>query len=171
MPLHACGPTEPRDGSEEAEVVDPSTNAMQDISLNIAPPPGELPTNLARERFAAIEPRVQMPGASRAWRGSTKYWNASLLNHQPLYFEDVNLDRHGFTYGWKQPFISGAKFFATIPAMPYLVAACPPNQTQYTLGESRPGDHAPYVHVRPPVSASGAALQAGVITGLIFFIP
>ncbi len=42
-----------------------------------------------------------VPGTGRNWCAVTFQWNASLLNHQPLYFEDVNLERHGYSWGWR----------------------------------------------------------------------
>jgi len=160
-------------GSEpEAQLVDGDRyKPISQVSLNIAPKAGPLPPDRAAEVFSDLKPREQPPGTTRNVNAHTVYWQASLLNHQPLYFEDVNLERHGFSYGIWQPLVSGTKFFATMPALPYLVAAQPPQTTRYTLGETRPGNHACYVYEFPPLNADAALIEAGVITGLFFIIP
>jgi hypothetical protein len=171
-PLYGNGLAEPGGNELESATVDgPDSRPITAISLNIAPPAGELPPDRAEVKFAAAGIRTQLPGTHRLWNGTMFYWQASLLNHQPLYFEDVNLERHGFTYGCWQPFVSAAKFFGTIPAMPYLAVAEPSQIPRYTLGETRPGSHAPYVRECPPLSLEGAAVEAGVVTGLFFLIP
>jgi hypothetical protein len=88
-----------------------------------------------------------------------------------LYFEDVNLERQGYSCGIGQPFVSAAKFYATIPALPYLLTAQPPYEPIYTLGEAPPGSPIPYMHERPPISPRGGAVQALVIGGLFLAIP
>lgn len=170
--FHEGDPVEPGGSNwEAARVEGGDERPLAAVSLNIAPPVGDLPVDRSGEKFASAGQRMHLPGTHRAWCGNTFYWNASLLNHQPLYFEDVNLERHGFSYGCWQPLVSGAKFFGTIPALPYLVVAQPPQTTQYTLGETRPGNHAQYVYERPPLNFDAAATEAGVITALFFIIP
>lgn len=171
-PLAANGFSVPDGTIAEAQQLDgPETKPLSQISMSIAPPVGELPEDHAANRFEQIPTQLQLPGAHREWCGTTFYWQASLLNHQPLYFEDVNLERHGFSYGLLQPLVSGAKFFVRIPALPYLMTAQPLQETQYTLGETRPGNHASYVCERPPLRWDAAAVQAGATLGLIFIIP
>jgi len=171
-PLHENGPVETGATQEEIDTVDGlDAKPLSAISLDITPPKGSLPDDGAEQKFTSIEPRTHTPGTHRPWNGTTYHWNASLLNHQPLYFEDVNLARHGFSNGFWQPAISGAKFFATLPALPYLMTANPPSTTRYTLGETRPGNHACYIHQSPPLDLDAAAVEGAVITGLFFIIP
>ena len=43
-------------------------------------------------------------------------WDAPALCHNPLYFEDVNLERYGYSLRYArvfQPVVSGAEFFVT----------------------------------------------------------
>jgi hypothetical protein len=101
----------------------------------------------------------------------TYYWDASHLIHQPLYFEDVNLERNGYSRGHAQPFVSAARFFGRLPLLPYALIAHPHYRAEYALGDARPGSPTPYVHVRPPLSAGGALFEAAVVTGLFFAIP
>jgi hypothetical protein len=172
LPPQSPGPQEPGGNARDAELIDGvEARPITAVSLNIAPPAGELPPDRAETRFAIAGTRTHLPGTYRTQCSTDFYWHASLLNHQPLYFEDVNLERHGFSWGLLQPAVSAAKFFGTIPALPYLMCAQPPQTTRYTLGESRPGSQAPYVHERPPLNLDAAAFQAAVIVGLVFVIP
>jgi len=168
-PLFAGGPVEP---TLPPTLGSAGSRSITQVSLDITPPPGALPGAKLAGSPDADDVRVHLPGTHRDWCGTTYYWQASLLNHQPLYFEDVNLERNGYSYGpIMQPVVSGAKFFATLPALPYLMTAQPPHTARYTLGESRPGSPAPYVHEFPPLNFDAAAVEAATVTGLIFLIP
>lgn len=142
--------------------------SISDIRLSSAPPPGPLPGGSGS---TTAESRFHLPGTTRAAYAHTKYWQASLLNHQPLYFEDVNLERHGYTWGLAQPVVSGARFFATFPQLPYLFVTQPPQEIEYTLGQHRPGSAAPYVEEFPDWNDRAALVEAGAVVGLVFLIP
>jgi hypothetical protein len=100
-------------------------------------------------------------------------WKASALSTRAAYFEDVQLERYGNTIVCPalQPVVSGAKFFATIPILPYKMGVTPPNECVYTLGHRRSGNYAPYMVEPFPVSPRGALFQALAVTGVIFVIP
>ena len=74
-------------------------------------------------------------------------WKASALSTRAAYFEHVQLERYGHTKVCPalQPVVSGAKFFATIPLLPYKMAITPPHECVYTLGHHRPGVRSPYM--------------------------
>ncbi len=108
----------------------------------------------------------------RTWEPSTFHWTASALCHKPVYFEDLQLERYGHTWGpWLQPFVSGGHFFLSVPALPYAIGLFPPNECIYTLGYYRPGSCAPYMLDALPLSIRAAALEAGAWTGAVFAIP
>lgn len=144
---------------------------LEGLSVDIRPAEGELPEDRARARFAALGEVHHVLGTNRDWPLSCHAWEAPAVCHRPLYFEDVNLERHGYAHGVFQPLVSAAHFFGTIPALPYLMAAEPSQRCVYTLGHDRPGSCAPYRVHRPPLSLRGAAAEAAVVTGLIFAIP
>ena len=100
-------------------------------------------------------------------------WKASALSTQAAYFEDVQLERYGNTIVCPalQPIVSGAKFFATVPILPYKMGVTPPNECVYTLGHRRPGNCAPYMIEPFPISPRGALFQAGAVAGGIAVIP
>ena len=110
--------------------------------------------------------------ADRVWMGYLYQWQAASLCHQPLYFEEVNIERYGYSrHPLLQPVVSGAHFFATVPVLPYKMTVEPPRRSVYTLGYYRPGSRVPYRWNRMPLRPKGGLVEAGVITGLIYAIP
>lgn len=108
----------------------------------------------------------------RQWAGLTYTWKASGLCHKPLYFEDVQLERYGHSWGpYLQPIISGGHFFLNVPILPYNMGLEPPCECMYTLGYYRPGSCAPYMLDPIPLSVRAALFQGGVWTGMSYVIP
>jgi hypothetical protein len=67
-------------------------------------------------------------------------WVAPGITYQPLYFEDVPLERYGQTFGLlRQPWVSGARFLADGLVLPYNVFVQPPRSCDTPLGYCRPG--------------------------------
>jgi hypothetical protein len=130
-----------------------------------------MPDDYAGPRFLEAGEKRMPEGASREWPLYAFWWEAPATMHRPLYFEQPNLERHGYSRGLAQPLLSGAHFFATVPALPYLMGARSPHQPIYTLGHYRPGSWAPLQCYYPPLSLKGALAEGGALTGLIFLIP
>ncbi len=108
----------------------------------------------------------------RCWGPKTYTWTASGLCHKPLYFEDVQLERYGHSYGpLLQPLISPAEFFLTFPVLPYKMGLTPPNECMYALGYYRPGDCAPYMFDAIPISVRASLFEAAAWTGAIAAVP
>ena len=108
----------------------------------------------------------------RKWTPSTMTWKASNLCHNPLYFEDVNLERYGHTHGpLLEPVVQSAHFFANIAILPYKMGVHCPRECQYALGYYRPGNCAPWIKPPVPISARGAISQAAAMTGMFWLIP
>lgn len=129
------------------------------------------PVDPARKYFEKpAEPHP--PGMRREWAYSTYAWVAPDLCHRPLYFEDVNLERHGHSFGpLLQPGVSAVHFFVRVPLLPYLWTVSPPQECVYTLGHYRPGSYAPFHLHRPPLRASGAAVEAATIAAIFLIFP
>lgn len=137
--------------------------SISEISYDISPEPGRFP----KECPLSSDQYVQ-----RDW-GPTKYaWTASALSHKPAYFEDVQLERYGHSWGpIAQPIISGAKFYVSVPFLPYKMGVYSPNECIYSLGYYRPGSCSPHMIEPIPLSLRGAAYQAGAIVGASYLIP
>ena len=96
-------------------------------------------------------------------------WEPTNLYHNPIYFEDVPLERYGHTRHYLiQPFFSGAKFAVQLLGLPYQMTIYPVCSRQYSLGYYRPGECAPYKYYQIPLNAEAALVEAGVISGGYF---
>ena len=107
-------------------------------------------------------------------------WVASCLCHNPLYFEEINLERYGYGCGVDGPcctngvqsLCSAAHFFGTVVALPYEMGVDCPCECDYTLGHYRPGSCPPrQFHCCTRCSALGGLSASGAAVGLIFLIP
>lgn len=107
-----------------------------------------------------------------AWVWSVYPFAAANTFSHPLYFEDVMLERHGHERFPKlQPMISGVRFFATVPMLPYLATIRPPASCEYKMGHFRVGDCVyPYVQ-RPPYVRNAAIVEAAAVTGAAVALP
>ncbi len=131
---------------------------------------GEVPASAAQQYFSTQTTAGAWSG--RGWSPSSYQWEASALYHQPLYFEDVPLERYGHSLRPPfQPLLSGAKFFATLPFLTYKMVLEPPNEPIYALGYYRPGSPAPWLWYPLPIRYDATAVEAGLVLGLIFVLP
>jgi hypothetical protein len=150
---------------------DPDKRRIDEISVSLPTSP-DGPADKARSKFAEYGPSTDATFASRDWIGCMYQWEASALYHRPLYFEEVNAERYGYSIcPVLQPAVSGAQFFTTVPILPYKMSVQRPRECVYVLGHYRPGSVVPYQFQRLPVDAKAGVVEAGVITGLIFAIP
>jgi hypothetical protein len=97
-------------------------------------------------------------------------WEPTNLYHNPIYFEDVPLERYGHTrhYIGIQPLFSTAKFALQLVGLPYQMSLFPVWDRQYSLGYYRPGEYVPYKYYQIPLNATAAVVEAGVISGSYF---
>ena len=154
----------------EAPSLDPPTERTPTAS--IAPPAGTLPANLAAARFAQAGQIVAPVNENRDWPTLSYSWEASAVAHNPLYFEDANLERYGYSRGILQPLISGGRFFTTVVFLPYKLVAYPPGELIYPLGYARPGDPAPpRLREIEPIKLSAATVEAAFVVGMVILLP
>lgn len=144
---------------------------LSEVRANIATPDGKLPEDVAALCRQSTTPTSDAR-LTCGWAVYEKHWAATCMHHRPLYFEEVNAERYGYTPGHRlQPFISAGRFLATIPALPYLMVARPQRERIYTLGHYRPGDCVPYRWHRPPCCVGAGVVEAAVIVGLVALVP
>ena len=67
--------------------------------------------------------------------------------------------------------VSAGRVGTQLIGLPYQMTIDPIQKKMYALGWYRPGECAPHKHYQIPLSARAAAVQGGVVTGLIFLIP
>lgn len=72
-------------------------------------------------------------------------WAAPNIRYQPLYFEDVALERYGQTLPPNQQFVaSNLHFWKSFLTLPRQMRFDSPKSCNYPLGFCRPGDTVPY---------------------------
>lgn len=104
--------------------------------------------------------------------GTVLPWAAPNTYSHPLYFEDRMLERHGHErWGCLQPIASGARFFTTIPMLPYLATIQEPCDIVYSKGYFRAGSSAPCVMQRPPLERRAVVVEAAAIAGGMIALP
>jgi hypothetical protein len=140
------------------------------LTINILPSAGQVP-----KETDPIRTLEQEFGSTEFRREPIDYvyhWESPAFFNRPLYFEQPNLERYGYTWGpLGQPFVSAAQFFVKIPLLPYMMTVHCPNEPIYSLGYYRPGSRAPYQINWPDVRLDATIVETAFITGLIFLIP
>lgn len=144
--------------------------APAEISLNIGIQAESLPPDCSTSLFAT---QVTNPRTLREhWPQVEFNWAATEFYHQPLYFEDIPLERYGQAYHpLVQPWLSGARFFATFPIVPYKMGIDRTHDRIYSLGYYRPGSPSPCVRQRLPFEWDAATLESAVWLALVFALP
>jgi len=97
--------------------------------------------------------------------------NTYAFCHGPLYFEDPNLERCGRGYGCLTTLHSAARFGWRAAILPYLTTAQPPCCKVRALPDCPTCHEFGHDAEYPEFSLTGAGVQAGVITSLIYIIP
>lgn len=147
---------------------DPPVARMQ---LKTQPKAGRMPEERMSKSPTEQPVLAHIPGTERGWEGRGVHWNAPQTTHAPLYFEEIALERSGYSRGYLQPFVSGVEFFTTVPLLPGLMTIDPPMSTQYELGEIRPGSPAPYMGRKPEWTYQAVAVELATVLGFAFIIP
>lgn len=137
----------------------------------LCPQPPGVPDD-RRMRCPDVRPLPGTGSVERDFAPLNFQWCASNLYHNPLYFEDVSLERYGHAYPpLVQPAASLAKFGLHVIGLPYQMAMHPVWHEHYALGYYLPGDPAPTLHYRVPLNQKAIVAAAGVYTGLVFIFP
>jgi hypothetical protein len=146
------------------------------VEFDIAPPAeadgnDEMPEDVAAAEFAKWTTMTYRTSENWGLQRLTTPGPAAAFCHRPLYFEERNLERHGRSAGVLQPVVSAARFFGTIPTLPYQFVARHPDVCYYPCHPYQAGRLAPRVRELPPLNPIAGVAEAGVIVGLIFLIP
>ena len=133
----------------------------------------QAPQSYLDERDA---PTAQLPESASQrgvpWNWTVLNWEAADTFSNPRYFEDRMLERHGQEcFGHFQPLASGARFFATVPMLPYLMTVSEPCECEYTLGYYRSGSRTPAFMQRPPYERRAMIMEGLVVSGVVIGFP
>jgi hypothetical protein len=130
------------------------------------------PEDIGGAALVDIVPLAEGFDRNQDWSLTSYFWQAPNTFSHPLYFEDPMLERHGHErFPALTPITSGARFFATIPLLPYLGAVQEPCDCVYTLGQFRAGSCAPTLLKRPPYERRAALIQAATTAGISIGFP
>lgn len=129
---------------------------------------GKIPEDWVEGRLPATIPLPFGPDRQLAMSYSLKTWTAPVFCHQPLYFEDTMLERHGQErFPHLTPLISGVRFYTGILTTPYMVHLHRPLEDVCNTGHYRPGSAAPGLRERAPYDAGALRFQL-LTTGAVF---
>jgi hypothetical protein len=138
------------------------------LTTNVLPTNGRLPQDVAAARFRGDYPAF----FSRNWEDQVYFWDAPNLCYGALRYEEVNLERYGYSCcPIAQPAISGLHFLGSTLALPYTLTAHHPSECIYPLGHYRPGSPAPFRKIWPDFKPLAASAEVATIAGLILLIP
>lgn len=138
--------------------------SIRDITYDIRPM-----SNIAIPKEC---PLITTPYTGRHFTRTCFQWKAAALCTKASYFEDVQLERYGHSVcPALQPVISGARFFLTVPMLPYQMGLTPPNECVYTLGHYRVGSCAPHQLDPFPISIRAILFEGAAIGGAVALIP
>lgn len=144
---------------------------MASLTINVSLPTGLLPQDAAAQCSATMVP-VDDSRQYANWSPTDHRWSATCQTHRPLYFEEANAERYGYTPAYcLQPLISAGHFFLTIPALPYKMAIACPRDCVSALGHHRPGSCGPWQRQRLPFHGGAAIVETVAIAALILLIP
>jgi hypothetical protein len=147
---------------------DPVERNIRNISLDITAPSGSMPSNRAAEKYQGNA--IVSGYEPRPWQDDVYFWESPTICHRPLYFEERMLERHGIVrYPHLKPVVSGAHFFVSCAAMPYLTVIHPPctcvaSTQPSSLQAKRPASIGPQ-------DMKATAVQTATVAGLILLIP
>lgn len=137
-------------------------------------------SNAQAEVTAADRPEDLLPEQEPVFIASdriyTRWTPASPLQsvsvHQPLYFEDVNLERYGTTARPRlQPIGSAAHFLVSAASLPYQMVQQRPTQPYHYSHPYESGRYGYRERTHRPCDRRAALVQATVIVGLVFLLP
>lgn len=110
----------------------------------------QLQTNIYRQKPESPENRFGKlkvgPLEAHDHQPTVYLWEAPNIRHNPLYFEDIGLERYGQDAGLLQPVVSGVHFFGRVQTLPLQAMFKRPFSCDYPLGHYRPGNCVPYLH-------------------------
>ncbi len=187
--------------AQEKPAESPVANAANDLEDEIAPPNEAVLAELKLIRSIDIRKVVDVPALAEGSdaklreppdlakahlrdlkRPLFKFWpvyrdpwvanrDSYVFHHNPLWFEDPNLERCGRGWGHLTSAVSLVRFNANIAILPYRMTAQPWCSCARTLPDCTVCEKFGHDAYLPPWSWRAAAVQAGAVVGGIYVIP
>ena len=172
--------------AQEEEVSGPSDDVMAELRLNPihsieirkavkVPPLGDMENPKLREPADQAKAVLRKRPPYKFWPVYREPWTASrdsfAFHHNPLWFEDPNLERCGRGFRNFSSMASVVHFSGNIAILPYRMTAEPAYSCVRTLPDCTVCQRYGCDAYLPPWSWRAAAVQAAAITGLIYAVP
>lgn len=134
---------------------------------------GRTPEGFRESEDQLVQKLPESPAErGESWNWTIGEWAAANTFSHPRYFEDRMLERHGQERdSHLQPLVSGARFFATVPMLPYLMIVRDPFDCESTLGYYRSGSCVPIMLQRPPYERRAVIGEAAAIAATSIAFP
>lgn len=165
-------------GSSDEVLAELKLNPIRSIEIRKAvqvPPLTAMEDPKLREPADQALSILRKRPAKKFWPVYREPWTASrdsyAFHHNPLWFEDPNLERCGRGFGILSSGSSALQFCANIPILPYRMTAEPYGNCVRSLPDCtvcQKFGHSAYL---PPWSWRAAAVQGAAVTGFIYLIP
>ncbi|WP_437223372.1 hypothetical protein SH661x_003191 [Planctomicrobium sp. SH661] len=107
--------------------------SMNSIDLSLPKDPGVQPVDIAAVHEAGTPPILL--GGEDGWFEQPINRYPVPFAYQPLYYEEINLERCGVGHGCLQPLFSSAAFVKNTITLPYYLFATPPRSMVQTPGD------------------------------------
>jgi hypothetical protein len=104
---------------------------------------------------------------SRSWPSQTMQVEPNYVCYDRLYFQQINVERYGWDFGFIAPLVSAGEFFKDVALLPYHMGTEPFRCYECSTGYCLPGDPVPLLCYPPHLSLTGAAAEAGVVLGIL----
>jgi hypothetical protein len=139
---------------------------LQEVEFKETPSAEKTPANQAGEFLGTAKPFLITMSPQSA-RPLNRYPVAAM--HQPLYFQELNLERCGNACGCFQTAVSTVSFFTNVMILPYRIAQRPWNTIECHRLDCPSGNSLPCIE---PTQAScrGVILQTAFAVGLTFLL-
>ena len=135
---------------------------MSEISADIRLDRPTMPADQSEELFQEPVPVHRVSLERWMWADLEMWWAPTEFFHQPLYFDDVPLERYGQTRApLVQPAFSGLHFFSSVALLPAKLLVDHPCRCISQLGYERPGSCTLPQRERLRIELDPAWLQLG----------
>lgn len=159
-----------RDEEKRGEVRQNQLRALRkpitEIVLASNPEDAQSPENQARN--LQTDDALFVSSSGNLIIGPDRY--TSGFSHQPLYFEQSNLERCGNHWGYFQNGVSAIEFLANVKTLPYHLGRQSPHSCVPSLGDCKTCEAFPE-HINPfPLESKAAIFEAAAIAGFVLLV-
>lgn len=151
--------------------VDLGFSSIQKLKIDVPVETEKQPKDHAESVFGNQDRIVYFAGDVNGPNFPQQLQTAATFQHQPLYFEEMNLERHGKSLRTLQPVVSGVRFFGTVPLLPYKMAVQSPRSHSHSRDPYPAGVPAPWVRESKRFSLKAVAFETAMIAAAIMIIP